>query len=150
MAMIKPALGFVMLATLITCAGAGCEDDNPGGGGTNCTSNCTTLDASGGPSDASPDGDGGSVAGPAGFCTVSSSQCIDYDVYDTPSATKGCEVIHGTYSASGTCPHTDSAGGCKQTFANGAVTTTWYYAPTTADDVAAQCKNDANAVYVAP
>jgi hypothetical protein len=146
--MIKEALGIVTFVCVTAGAVAGCEDDSTGGG-TNCTANCSTVDASSS-NDASPHSDGGATQGAAGYCDIQPSQCIDYDTYDAPSAAKGCELIHGTYSASGTCPHATSPGGCKQTFANGSVTTTWYYAPTTADDVTAQCKNDANAVFVAP
>ena len=59
-------------------------------------------------------------------------------------------MLHGTYSATGMCSHTNSPGGCLRVFAGTGSRTDWYYTPVTTDDVTVQCKNDANATYVAP
>jgi hypothetical protein len=58
--------------------------------------------------------------------------------------------LKGVYSATGRCSHTNSSGGCLQNFGPTEMQTTWYYSPTTVQDVQVTCTNDGNATYVAP
>lgn len=164
----------VVAAAVGMVALAGCSSSGGGSGGTSSgdggvivnssssagTASGTTESTSGSSTSSSrssttaADASTGDAGGPGGSCDIMDNghECLDY-IGGFAAGQPMSDCAHrtgGTYSATGTCDSASSAGGCKQTFGNGLIQTTWYYDPVTPDAVMATCVADANAVYVAP
>jgi hypothetical protein len=149
------------LALIVLCVGIGgsvvsCGSSGGTGaaGGASGTGGAGTGGAgTGGAGTGGAGGAGGGGATAVTHCDINNAgfqMCIEFEIGLTGSLEAGCTVLHGTY-ANGVCSSANSSGGCKQTVPNIGTQITYYYAPSFQPaDVMAQCKNDGNAVYVAP